>query len=85
MTGWKMTRLAGGPAVVMILSAGAWLGSSLTPAMAGTEASATAPVSGIATLDWMAGHWAGVDGGTASEEHWTGASGGGLVGMHKDV
>jgi ketosteroid isomerase-like protein len=36
-------------------------------------------------LAWLAGHWAGVRDGVASEEHWTSPAGGALVGMHKDV
>jgi hypothetical protein len=44
--------------------------------------SAPAPIS---TLAWLSGSWSGEKDGVASEEHWTGATGDGLVGMHKDV
>ncbi|MEO8276467.1 MAG: DUF6265 family protein [Thermoanaerobaculia bacterium] len=33
----------------------------------------------------MAGSWGGIRDGVTSEEHWTGAAGGMLVGMHKDI
>jgi hypothetical protein len=39
----------------------------------------------IEELDWIAGSWSGEKDGIVSEEHWTTPSGGGLVGMHKDV
>ena len=39
----------------------------------------------ISALAWMAGSWGGTADGVTSEEHWTSADGGGLVGMHKDV
>lgn len=39
----------------------------------------------IGQLVWMTGSWSGTKDGVASEEHWTGPEGGGLVGMHKDV
>ena len=38
-----------------------------------------------AALAWMSGSWSGTKDGVASEEHWTTAEGGMLVGMHKDV
>jgi hypothetical protein len=38
-----------------------------------------------AALEWMSGSWTGTKDGVASEEHWTAAEGGLLVGMHKDV
>ncbi|MEO7793219.1 MAG: DUF6265 family protein [Thermoanaerobaculia bacterium] len=39
----------------------------------------------ISALSWLAGGWGGTREGVVSEEHWTSADGGGLVGMHKDV
>lgn len=39
----------------------------------------------ISALSWLAGSWGGTADGVTSEEHWTSAAGGGLVGMHKDV
>jgi ketosteroid isomerase-like protein len=51
-----------------------------------TKVTAEEPPDGRAqTLAWLAGHWAGVRDGVASEEHWTSPAGGALVGMHKDV
>ena len=53
---------------------------------------AAAPVSAAepapaasASLDWLAGSWAGEKEGTVSEEHWTTGAGGTHVGLHKDV
>ena len=43
------------------------------------------PAAKPAALAWMAGSWSGTKDGVASEEHWTTAEGGMLVGMHKDV
>ena len=37
------------------------------------------------SLSWLEGRWTGLEGGVAMEEHWTSPSGGGLLGMHKDV
>ncbi len=53
----------------------------LWPAASGAEAESAA----ISALEWMAGSWSGTQEGVASEEHWTTAAGGALVGMHKDV
>lgn len=39
----------------------------------------------VQDLGWLEGCWSGVDGGVEMEEHWTSASGGALLGMHKDV
>ncbi len=39
----------------------------------------------LATLAWLSGSWRGTQEGVESEEHWTSAAGGGMVGMHKDV
>lgn len=46
---------------------------------------AAAESGSVADLGWLEGCWSGVDGGVAMEEHWTSASGGALLGMHKDV
>jgi hypothetical protein len=40
---------------------------------------------GATGLGWIAGRWGGVQDGIRSEEHWTTADGGALIGMHKDV
>jgi hypothetical protein len=37
------------------------------------------------SLSWLEGRWTGQDDGVDMEEHWTSPSGGGLLGMHKDV
>jgi uncharacterized protein YfiM (DUF2279 family) len=47
----------------------------------GTEPSADT----VARLGWMAGSWSGTNDGVMTEEHWTSAAGGALVGMHKEV
>jgi hypothetical protein len=41
--------------------------------------------SGIGALAWLAGSWAGSDGGADHEEHWTSSRGGAMVGMHRTV
>ena len=63
--------------------------SGLLVMLAATEAIAAETPrqfeSTVARLGWLAGHWAGEVDGMASEEHWTGVDGNGMVGMHKDV
>ena len=39
----------------------------------------------VADLGWLEGHWQGTRGETTTEEHWTSASGGALVGLNKAV
>jgi hypothetical protein len=39
----------------------------------------------ISKLAFLEGTWIGQEDGVQTEEHWTSASGGALVGMHKDV
>jgi hypothetical protein len=39
----------------------------------------------LRALSWLEGRWTGQSEGVAMEEHWTSPSGGGLLGMHKDV
>ena len=58
-----------------------WLGlmSMSSPSLAHPDPA------GISTLAWLAGSWGATADGIASEEHWTGTEGDGLVGMHKDV
>ena len=51
----------------------------------GTPAAALPDPPAIASLAWLEGAWGGTADGVTSEEHWTSAAGGGLVGMHKDV
>ncbi len=72
--GWKsnLTRLLALLALLAILAA---------PAAA--LAAEAAPK--LESLAWLAGSWSGARDGVASEEHWTTAEGGALVGMHKDV
>jgi hypothetical protein len=41
--------------------------------------------SGVETLDWMAGSWAGSARGIDAEEIWTAPRGGALLGVHRDV
>jgi hypothetical protein len=57
------------------------------PRVQGTQGSSSLPppVAAASSLSWMAGHWAGTDGPVQMEEIWTGADGGALVGLHKDV
>lgn len=59
--------------------------AALAMVMAVAVEAAPASGAGAAALAWMAGKWGGVQDGIRSEEHWTTADGGGLVGMHKDV
>lgn len=39
----------------------------------------------VERLSWLEGRWQGESGGVAIEEHWTSASGGALLGLHRDV
>jgi hypothetical protein len=57
--------------------------SGFAPAPSG--GTAPAGPEAVASLDWLAGSWAGESGGLAMEEHWTAPSGGALLGMHRDV
>ena len=52
------------------------LGLALAPAPPSTD---------VSTLGWMSGRWVGVQNGTDTEEFWTDARGGTLLGMHRDV
>jgi hypothetical protein len=59
---------------------------SAAPASRGpTTAARDASAGDVSRLDWLEGHWFGSDDGTETEEHWTSAAGGALLGMHKDV
>jgi hypothetical protein len=40
---------------------------------------------GLEQLAWMAGHWAGEQGGVQMEEVWTAPGGGMMIGLHRDV
>lgn len=40
---------------------------------------------GSALPEWMAGSWAGVQGGVEMEEYWTAARGGSMLGLHRDI
>jgi hypothetical protein len=51
----------------------------------GLAMAAEAPGSRLDDLAWMAGSWASKDGGKLSEEHWTGAAGGMMLGVHRDL
>jgi hypothetical protein len=51
---------------------------------ASTPAAAVAPPA-ITDLAWLEGHWRGSSGPLQMEEIWTSATGGALVGLHKDV
>ena len=44
-----------------------------------------APSTDVSTLSWLSGRWAGTRDGTESEELWTDARGGTLLGVHRDV
>jgi Domain of unknown function (DUF6265) len=39
----------------------------------------------VSTLAWLSGRWVGAQDGTDTEEFWTDARGGTLLGMHRDV
>ena len=43
------------------------------------------PPTDVATLSWMSGRWAGSQDGMESEEVWTSAKGGSLLGIHRDI
>jgi hypothetical protein len=51
--------------------------------LAARTGQATKPT--IASLQWLAGSWAGTVNGIDMEEHWTAAKGNSLLGMHRDV
>ena len=40
---------------------------------------------GVASLEWLAGMWSGMDGGTKVEEVWMRPSAGVMLGVHRDV
>jgi Domain of unknown function (DUF6265) len=72
------------------------LASACAPARAGgtrsvpaepprAMAAATSGPTSVARLAWMEGRWTGTADGIDMEEHWTSATGGALIGMHKDV
>ena len=44
-----------------------------------------APPTDVATLSWMSGLWAGSQDGIDTEEVWTSAKGGTLLGVHRDI
>ena len=46
---------------------------------------AAAPEPSLSDLEWLAGSWAGHQGETEMEEHWTTPAGGMMVGMHRDL
>jgi len=50
-----------------------------------TAGSAGAAADEASRLSWLAGCWTGGTGGQVSEEHWTSAAGGALIGMNKAV
>lgn len=43
------------------------------------------PASRLGQLSWMAGHWRGTAAGATTEEWWTSAGGGLMLGLHRDV
>ena len=43
------------------------------------------PPTDVASLAWMSGRWAGSQDGMESEEVWTSAKGGSLLGIHRDI
>jgi hypothetical protein len=51
----------------------------------GAQAGGAGPAKRLADLAWMAGSWSSTDGAKTTEEHWTAASGGLMLGMHRDV
>ncbi len=55
----------------------------LPAAVTGQDAGPASPA--VAVLGWLEGSWSGTKEGVTSEEHWTSAAGGALVGLHKDV
>ena len=54
-------------------------------ALAAPRPGAQPPAADPARLSWLEGHWQGEGGGVATEEHWTSAKGGALLGLHRDV
>lgn len=73
-----MTRLVLAVAIVAALAAP---NGSQVQGASGTSS----PAADASRLSWMAGHWTGAAGALQMEEVWTGADGGALVGLHKDV
>lgn len=53
--------------------------------MAGAAVAQTGPEADLSALRWLNGSWAGTDGETATEEHWSAADGGLMTGMHRDL
>src|SRR4029079_5854573 len=74
----RMTRLVLAVAIVAALAAP---NGSQVQGAPGTSS----PAADASRLSWMAGHWTGAAGALQMEEVWTGADGGALVGLHKDV
>jgi hypothetical protein len=59
----------------------AWLtATAAAPAIAAADGATS-----VEELSWLAGHWLSESGGRRSEEIWTDAAGGVLVGVHRDV
>jgi hypothetical protein len=57
----------------------------LAGAVALDAADVPAARASIADLGWMAGSWAGNEGKTQMDEHWTAPKGGAMLGLHRDV
>ena len=53
--------------------------------LAGEEGVAEDGPARLSALSWMTGHWAGESGEVRSEEWWTPAAGGVMLGLHRDV
>ena len=61
-----------------------WLAACLV-ACGADLARAAGPAESLEALSWLEGHWTSESGGGRSEELWTDAAGGLLVGVHRDV
>lgn len=61
------------------------LKTTLCAAIVGLLALPAMAADGIAGLDWMAGHWCGVNHGVHNEEVWLPPRAGAMVGMHRDI
>jgi hypothetical protein len=53
--------------------------------VSGVGSHSVATGSALSRLSWMAGSWASDSAGVHVEEHWTGPSGGMMLGMHRDL
>ena len=71
-------------AVAVLVMAAPFL-LAVSPATVPAAGAGPAGPEAVASLEWLAGSWAGETGGLAMEEHWTSVSGGALLGMHRDV